>query len=641
MTVLTIAHPQSHVNEVAVALAALENRALPNAPNGYTPEAGNCPSTRPAIRDASGLSPQETSWLDSRRKVTIPAMQDLVGRLNITGFDVNSYFTNHNSNTSALPNIGIAVSGGGYRALLNGAGIIQAFDSRESNGSTPGHLGGLLQSATYFAGLSGGSWLVGSMFINNFTTVSALQQDNTSTVWEFGNSIFQGPAQSGIQLLNTAQYYDTIYNEVQGKSANFNTTITDYWGRALSFQLINATNGGPSYTWSSIALDNTFSSGNTPLPILISDGRAPGQTVISANSTVYEFNPWEFGTFDPTTFGFAPLQYLGSNFSGGVLPDGQQCVTGFDNAGYVMGTSSSLFNAFLLGINDTSISSVFKTALRDILTAFGETNNDIASYEPNPFYGYHNSTSKNAQSKQLTLVDGGEDLQNIPLHPLIQPTRNVDIIFAIDSSADTNTSWPNGTSLVATYERSLTNGAKGGGGIANGTAFPVIPDVNTFVNLGLNNRPTFFGCDPKNISGPPSPLIVYLPNSPYVYFSNVSTFDPAYNNTQRDAIVENGYYVATRGNGTIDSQWPTCVGCAIMSRSWYRTGSQVPQVCSACFSNYCWNGTVNSTVPAVYMPALAVPADKANVTSAAGLGISSGSGLSFLTFAASMLFAVL
>ncbi len=93
-------------------------------------------------------------------------MQDLLGRLNITGFDASSYISNHTKNISALPNIGIAFSGGGYRALLNGAGALQAFDNREANGTAPGHLGGLLQASTYVAGLSGGSWLVGSIFVS-------------------------------------------------------------------------------------------------------------------------------------------------------------------------------------------------------------------------------------------------------------------------------------------------------------------------------------------------------------------------------------------------------------------------------------------------------------------------------------------
>ena len=337
------------------------------------------------------------------------------------------------------------------------------------------------------------------------------------------------------------------------------------------------------------------------MPIIVADERAPGQLLISTNTTIYEFNPWEMGTFDLTTFGFAPLRFIGSNFSNGVLPRNEPCIRGFDNAGFIMGTSSSLFNQFYLQINTTvDVPDRVKNAISNILLDIGQENNDIADW-PNPFYYFNNKTNLNAHSKTLSLVDGGEDLQNIPLHPLIQPMRHIDVIFAIDSSADTpepGARWPNGTAMVAFYQRSLNLQME------NGTVFS-IPDQNTFINLGLNTHPTFFGCDAGNFSGP-TPLIVYLPNYPYVYNSNASTFALSINNSERNAIIENGYNVATMGNGTVDKQWPACVGCAILSRSLSRTGTNVPDICSECFSRYCWDGTVNYTAPIPYDPTLLI-----------------------------------
>lgn len=215
-----------------VATADLEIRAFPNAPDGYTPQNTTCPSTRPTIRSASALSDNETSWLEMRRNNTIDPMRDLLGRVNISGFDAESYINKYANNASALPNIAIAVSGGGYRACLNGGGAIQAFDSREINSTTAGHLGGLLQSATYLAGLSGGGWLVGSIFVNNFTTITNLLDNDASSVWEFGNSIFEGPDTGSIQVLDSAEYYTGIEHEVSAKAhAGFNTSVTDFWGR--------------------------------------------------------------------------------------------------------------------------------------------------------------------------------------------------------------------------------------------------------------------------------------------------------------------------------------------------------------------------------------------------------------------------
>lgn len=309
-----------------------------------------------------------------------------------------------------------------------------------------------------------------------------------------------------------------------------------------------------------------------------------------------------------------PLRYIGSNFSAGVVPRDGDCVEGFDQIGYVMGTSSTLFNQFLLQIDGTSIPSFVQDVLTNILTDIGNDQNDVAQYQPNPFYHYNTDTNRNAGSIQLTLADGGEDGQNIPLYPLIQPVRNVDVIFAVDSSADIN-NWPDGTSLVSTYRRSLNNT------IENGTAFPSIPDQHTFINNGLNTRPTFFGCDSSNMTGD-APLIVYVPNAPYSHFSNVSTFTMSYSNEERNNIINNGYNVATMGNGTMDSKWPVCVACAVLSRSLARTRTAVPQECSNCFDRYCWDGTTNYTAPGGYEPDFYLAEGAASASAGPGLGLS-------------------
>lgn len=373
--------------------------------------------------------------------------------------------------------------------------------------------------------------------------------------------------------------------------------------------MFNATDGGIDYTWSSIAKTSEFQDGDYPLPLVVADGRNPGELVVGSNSTVYEFNPWEFGTFDPTVYGFAPLESLGSRFVGGSLPNNESCIGGYDNAGFVIGTSSSLFNQFMLQLNTTNLPNFVKDIFNDILFSLDKADNDIASYEPNPFYHYNNDTSPYAKQTALDIVDGGEDLQNIPLHPLIQPERHVDVIFAVDSSADTTYSWPNGTALVATYERSLNST-----GIGNGTSFPVVPDQNTFVNLGLNTRPTFFGCNSSNTTGP-TPLVVYLPNTPYTTLSNETTFTLSRDDNRRDDIINNGYEIATMANSTRDGNWTTCVGCAILSRSFERTGTTLPDICTQCFTNYCWNGTTDSREPGTFEPSVLIEdADSAAVT---------------------------
>lgn len=121
-------------------------------------------------------------------------MRELLTRINIDGFDAGKYMDNNKANTSALPNIGIAFSGGGYRAMLNGAGALAAFDNRTPNATNgKSQLGGLLQASTYIAGLSGGGWLLGSIYMNNFTSVqNIIDHNEPGDVWQLGNSILKG-----------------------------------------------------------------------------------------------------------------------------------------------------------------------------------------------------------------------------------------------------------------------------------------------------------------------------------------------------------------------------------------------------------------------------------------------------------------
>jgi lysophospholipase len=204
-------------------------------------------------------------------------MKDFLKRANIDGFDAVAYIDKHKDDTKALPNIALSFSGGGYRALLNGAGVLSAYDSRTRNATSSGHLGGLLQSATYVSALSGGGWMIGSIYANNFTTVeSIIDQGEDGDIWQFQNSLLKGPPTRGLQILSTADYFSNLVSTVKDKTSspagNFNASITDYYGRGLSFQLINASDGAPgtylffSPSLFSLSLLPLFSLSLSPFP---------------------------------------------------------------------------------------------------------------------------------------------------------------------------------------------------------------------------------------------------------------------------------------------------------------------------------------------------------------------------------------
>lgn len=198
----------------AAQFEALIQRAAADAPDSYSPTEVDCPSKRPEVRIGSSLSPQEQEWLPRRRSETIPNIKDFLKRAPITGFDSDKYFSGVKADSASLPNIGIAVSGGGYRAMLNGAGAIAAFDSRSPGSTDKGNMGGLLQSATYISGLSGGGWLVGSIYANNFTTVH--DAVNSGDIWQFGNSILEGMYHFMFIVQRLISFFTTFRSQKDG-----------------------------------------------------------------------------------------------------------------------------------------------------------------------------------------------------------------------------------------------------------------------------------------------------------------------------------------------------------------------------------------------------------------------------------------
>lgn len=558
--------------------------------DSYAPGTVDCPSKN-LVRVANNISEEESSWLEGRNKITDEALVKFLEQSNMTDFDAQQFISSANRSIR----IGLAFSGGGYRAMLCGAGQLAALDNRTTDAHKTG-LGGLLDASTYLVGLSGGSWLVGTIAMNNYTDVETILRENE--IWDLEHSIVN---YGGKNVFKTVKYYTGISDDLEAKrKAGYDVSMTDTWGRALSHQFFSKLNdSGAALTWSTLRSSDVFTNHLMPFPIVVADGRTPDSFIISSNSSVFEFNPFELGSWDPSLYSFSDVKYLGTNASDG--EHNGTCVAGFDNAGFVLGTSSSLFNQFILQINTTSFSSAVKTIFTSILNKVSHAENDIAIYKPNPFFDTDEAAIQSiVKNDTLFLCDGGEDLQNVPLAPLLQPERGVDVIFAYDNSADTNQSWPNGASLIATYQRQFH--VQG-----NGTLFPYVPDKNSFRNLNLTAKPTFFGCDVKNLTSLlnsslstskgnifDTPLVVYTANRPFSFWSNQSTFKMSYDEKEKIGMIKNGYEVASRYNNTLDTEWAACVGCAIIRRQQEREGVEQSDQCKQCFDRYCYDGLIDN-----------------------------------------------
>jgi hypothetical protein len=73
----------------------------------------------------------------------------------------------------------------------------------------------------------------------------------------------------------------------------------------------------------------------------------------------------------------------------------------------------------------------------------------------------------------------------------------------------------------------------------------VLSDAS-FVNLGLNSRPTFFGCNASNYTSftRTPPLVVYFPHVGWSAYTNFSTFTLEYSNASVQAYIDNGVATA-------------------------------------------------------------------------------------------------
>ena len=371
---------------------------------------------------------------------------------------------------------------------------------------------------TYQSGLSGGAWLLSSIAGNNYPTVSSLK----TSLWEqaFEDSLLLP------DFLLASVAYAAVSNDVVAKNdAGFPPTITDPYGRLLSYQLLKGIDGGVFTTLSSITTESSFTSYAAPFPIILGLGveTYEGECVPSTNAPIYEFTPYEFGSFDAGVAAFTQTKYLGTSLSNGT-PTGKLCTENYDNLGYVLGTSSNVFNELCVAVpTPSNTSSSLVDELAAILAKAHEvTTRDEYAVYPNPFYKYAASPLVSSQT-DLFLADGGEAHQNNPIFPFLQPSRAVDAIIVNDNSADTSDNFPDGSEILTTYQQAQSAGL---------TRMPFIPPVATFLAEGLNKRPTFFGCnDTSKIT------IVYLPNVNYTFPSNEPTSKLQYSKADTDGKV--------------------------------------------------------------------------------------------------------
>lgn len=211
------------------------------------------------MRQTAGLSKAEADWVRGRKAVAADAFGAYLERLNLSDFDVQNYTKwLHSNTTENMPTLGFANSGGGSRAAFSGIGGLRAFDSQLS-AAVHQKTGGLLQSLTYYAGLSGGAWPPSSYAFHNYPAI-----DDLVAMWHVEINRFTSTNDSEYAA-TTKTYFEEIYPKFE---AGFNVSVSDFFGRAFGYQLLPGDHGGLNLTWSSITELSKFKNHSGPLPIL-------------------------------------------------------------------------------------------------------------------------------------------------------------------------------------------------------------------------------------------------------------------------------------------------------------------------------------------------------------------------------------
>ncbi|KAF6835186.1 lysophosphoplipase A [Colletotrichum plurivorum] len=572
----------------------------------YAPVYEQCPQGLRVRPGPKGLSREEQSWRASRGDKVVPALEAYLAQAQIEGFNLEEYVDRLN-NTN-YPVVGLAVSGGGTQSGVGGLGIWQAFDARNP-AAVQARTGGLTQVLSYISGLSGGGALTVSSLdlharssaANDFTTISELRKEINFTV-----DYTVGPDN------NQEQYVGAIFESVAAKAEQgFPVSAADAFGMFWASYLPNEKKHA---NFSDLAAaGSVFARGEAPMPIVCLNEVVPGQSPAinnimwpgrndtnGFNLTSYEVNPFEFGSWaGGRVQAFMPTRYLGTSMSNGTAQNASECVRGFDKFTFIQGSTATAFDVWFIGdwydiplfakrglegrqssSSDIQVPPEFKDDGRVLLVSgtaenFNQTFNESlwATY-PNPFQNI-NPAMKNVE--ELLLVDGSLAGETNPIRPLIVPARQVDFVIVYEASLDSQPyNWVNGTNLI----NSAQSAAQGN------IPFPRIPDVATLVTQNLTRQPTFFGCNDTA----PTPLVLYLPNSPWSGYINFTFYKSSFTNNEFDLTVDNAFQLATYGNGTVDAAWPACLACATIRGSLARLGLPLPQQCQDCFRRHCWNG---------------------------------------------------
>ncbi|KAG1225015.1 hypothetical protein G6F35_003658 [Rhizopus arrhizus] len=399
------------------------------------------------VREGSDLSEQEVSFITKRKRLQKASFAKFIGR-DPSEIDERD-----------IPVIGIASSGGGYRAMIGLTGYLNAMKQS-----------GLLDCTMYFSGISGSCWAM-SLYYHPFIQADPLRLKQHIE------------RQVSVHWANMSHFLSTLTASTQHTKALMRGLIQrQQQGEINLVDVFGALVGGSLF----VDNKNAFSLGLSSQQQFLEDGKEPmpiycvvrhevgpfesigekmkklselkskelikeeeEQKVKKDQLNIYqwfEFTPYDMGCEEIEAW--IPTWAFGRAFEQGKnierLPE--------QTLDVLNGMFGSAFAASLVHFYQEIRSFLPSNALEkfdDTVKQFEMSMSNFhpisPSYFPNPFYKLSEKTKHGLcrpetilSSKELYLMDAGMD-NNIPFYPLLREGRDVDVILAIDLSADIQT----------------------------------------------------------------------------------------------------------------------------------------------------------------------------------------------------------
>ncbi|KAI8143261.1 acyl transferase/acyl hydrolase/lysophospholipase [Fennellomyces sp. T-0311] len=351
----------------------------------------------------------------------------------------------HQVDLQDIPVVGIASSGGGFRAMIGSAGYMKAM--QES---------GALDLVMYAAGVSGSCWTLAQYYspLTNASLDQLVDHMKSHTHTHLANLnnfiaiLKASPRNSKLLMQGIIERYCQQDGEIN---------LVDVFGMLLGGTLLTKREAAGKGDQGAIVEANGqhvkpvildrmklsrqttyFEDGSLPMPIYCVvriDEDAREKDVYQW----YEFTPFEMGSEEINAW--IPVWAFGRRFDQGKntqrIPE--------QTLGIMMGVFGSAFAASLAHFYKEIRGFMPSTALEKADEIIIQFKDSMAGFYPispacfpNPFYQLPGGGAL-AESKQLCLADAGLD-NNIPFYPLLREGREADVIIAIDLSADIQTS---------------------------------------------------------------------------------------------------------------------------------------------------------------------------------------------------------